>query len=145
MGGFGSGGARVGSGPKRRSMAERALTNSRLRPPRFDEDDDAPPPPSVVLYPPADLTAAHRQLWHRLASQLTLTPADAETFADYVRCNYWIAETHRRTVAAWKRGNMRLARRLDAQLRGWMQVKKRLARALDLPARGKADTRWPRA
>ncbi len=82
MGGFGSGGARVGSGQRRKDDATRALHGSRNRDKRKPQDE-APVVPSAVK-PPAHTTPEQLAVWaelapHALAAK-TLTPGTAESF-----------------------------------------------------------------
>jgi len=82
MGGFGSGGNRVGAGRKSKRTSERKLHGSRGRTPAIDV-------PVVAVDPvvaPAGLTAMQRQAWDEMApfasAAGTLTPATAFAFRD---------------------------------------------------------------
>ena len=92
MGGFGSGGhAGTGSGRKRKTAAQRALTGARDRTP-------APVVPVVSegVVAPITLLADERAVWESLAPEAitagTLTPATAGAFAMLCQVVAWRAE-----------------------------------------------------
>jgi phage terminase small subunit len=101
VGGVGSGGARVGSGRKKKTDTERRLGgNAGRRAPRRPRASDAsgvdvppsPPkaPPALELIPaPAFLTDEQRAVWNveapHAVEQRTLTPATVAEFADFCK------------------------------------------------------------
>jgi hypothetical protein len=79
MGGYGSGGGRLGSGPKGKQEADRRLEGGR------DRGKGASKPPKVTLIAaPADLPLAQRAVWNELAPHAcearTLTAGTAAAF-----------------------------------------------------------------
>ena len=87
MGGKGSGGARVGSGPPRKPGSVRWLREQRkLRRVPENRPDVAPVAPVAVVGMPVDLPAGQAAVWAELAPHAiqarTLTPATAHAFRD---------------------------------------------------------------
>jgi hypothetical protein len=84
MGGFGSGGARVGTGPKPKDAAAKRLTGS-----RGSRKAAAPVATLPMVAPPDELPADQRAVWLQLAPHAvqarTLTAATAESFRDLCR------------------------------------------------------------
>ena len=85
MGGKGSGGARVGSGPARQVGSTRWRQEQRRRREAAGADAPLVPDAPLVVDKPAGLSAAEVAVWDRLAPHAlaakTLTPATAEAFA----------------------------------------------------------------
>jgi len=89
VGGKGSGGARVGSGPKRTGAALLRLHASRLEESR-GRDEVPPDAVMVQVEIPEDLPEVQRGIWERLAplavANGTLTPESAPGFAHLCKC-----------------------------------------------------------
>jgi hypothetical protein len=85
MGGKGSGGARVGSGPKRKSDREARLTGARKR--MLVQGVPLPPAPPIAQPEglPADQQAVWAELYPLAVEARTLTAATLGSFRDLVR------------------------------------------------------------
>lgn len=114
----------------------------RLDPPNVDA-----PVPNVPL-PPKALARDERGYWEQfaplLAAARVLTPADAETFADYCRACAAVVVRERKLGTELRRRtpDARLVRLYDASMRSWIERKTSLAGELGLTAIARVRVGW---
>src|SRR4051794_28731039 len=138
-------------GRKRKPAALRALHGSKARP--YHNEEPVIPgseSPFTGETPPAPtgLVKDERKYWNQFAPLLAgakvLTPADAETLADYCRACVAVDERGRRLRKAYscRDINQSLVGMLDAQMRGWIEKKTKLATELGLTAVSRTRVAW---